>query len=73
MYEERTLLTARAAIIVLEQLCNIAQQRIGVARIWREQGHKMTRVLEVFLNDMRYINPRFTYLLTYYNLSRSPA
>jgi len=21
--------------------------------------------LEVFLNDMRYINPRFTYLLTY--------
>jgi len=44
MYEERTLLTARAAIIVLEQLCNIAQQRSGVARIWREQGHKMTRV-----------------------------
>jgi len=23
------------------------------------------RALEVFLNDMRYINPRFTYLLTY--------
>jgi len=22
--------------------------------------------LEVFLNDMRYINPRFTYLLTYH-------
>jgi len=22
-------------------------------------------ILEVFLNDMRYINPRFTYLLTY--------
>ena len=27
----------------------------------------MTRpsALEVFINDMRYINPRFTYLLTY--------
>jgi len=24
-----------------------------------------TLALEVFLNDMRYINPRFTYLLTY--------
>ena len=24
-----------------------------------------TSALEVFLNDMRYINPRFTYLLTY--------
>jgi len=23
------------------------------------------RCYEVFLNDMRYINPRFTYLLTY--------
>jgi len=26
--------------------------------------------LEVFLNDMRYINPRFTYLLTYILLCR---
>ena len=25
----------------------------------------MTSALEVFLNDMRCINPRFTYLLTY--------
>jgi len=25
----------------------------------------VTSVLEVFLNVMRYINPRFTYLLTY--------
>ena len=25
----------------------------------------VTSALEVFLNDMRYINPRFTYLLTY--------
>ena len=25
--------------------------------------------LEVFLNDMRYINPRFTYLLTYLPIS----
>ena len=25
--------------------------------------------LEVFLNDMRYINPRFTYLLTYLQLA----
>ena len=32
------------------------------------------RALEVFLNDMRYINPRFTYLLTYkirYKIQRS--
>ena len=26
---------------------------------------KRFSALEVFLNDMRYINPRFTYLLTY--------
>jgi len=26
--------------------------------------------LEVFLNDMRYINPRFTYLLTYLQTDR---
>ena len=26
----------------------------------------VTSALEVFLNVMRYINPRFTYLLTYY-------
>jgi len=26
----------------------------------------VTSVLEVFLNVMRYINPRFTYLLTYH-------
>jgi len=25
----------------------------------------ISSALEVFLNDMRYINPRFTYLLTY--------
>ena len=25
----------------------------------------VTSALELFLNDMRYINPRFTYLLTY--------
>jgi len=25
----------------------------------------INNVLEVFLNDMRYMNPRFTYLLTY--------
>ena len=29
-----------------------------------ERHHKPS-ALEVFLNDMRYINPRFTYLLTY--------
>jgi len=28
-------------------------------------NNKATSALEVFLNDMRYINPRFTYLLTY--------
>jgi len=28
----------------------------------------LTVDLEVFLNDMRYINPRFTYLLTYLTL-----
>ena len=28
------------------------------------QGDSVS-ALEVFLNDMRYINPRFTYLLTY--------
>ena len=28
----------------------------------------VTIALEVFLNDMRYINPRFTYLLTYLGL-----
>ena len=27
--------------------------------------HYGVSALEVFLNDMRYINPRFTYLLTY--------
>jgi len=27
--------------------------------------NRPTSALEVFLNDMRYINPRFTYLLTY--------
>ena len=37
----------------------------------------VTSALEVFLNDMRYINPRFTYLLTYLlthwgSLQRSP-
>ena len=26
-------------------------------------------LLEVFINDVRYINPRFTYLLTYYTMS----
>jgi len=26
-----------------------------------------TQRIRGFLNDMRYINPRFTYLLTYYN------
>ena len=26
----------------------------------------VTSALKVFLNDMRYINPRFTYLLTYF-------
>jgi len=30
-------------------------------RHWSVERHS----LEVFLNDMRYINPRFTYLLTY--------
>ena len=28
-------------------------------------SQNITCTLEVFLNDMRYINPRFTYLLTY--------
>jgi len=28
--------------------------------------HYGVSALEVFLNDMRYINPRFTYLLTYF-------
>jgi len=28
---------------------------------------------EVFLNDMRYINPRFTYLLTYIPEIRNPC
>ena len=32
---------------------------MALARVTNE------RALEVFLNDMRYINPRFTYLLTY--------
>jgi len=34
---------------------------------WRAAAgwDRRTRALEVFLNDMRYINPRFTYLLTY--------
>jgi len=27
--------------------------------------YSLPSALEVFLNDMRYINPRFTYLLTY--------
>jgi len=33
----------------------------GKVRVW---GTQTTSALEVFLNDMRYINPRFTYLLT---------
>jgi len=28
-------------------------------------ARRYASALEVFLNDMRYINPRFTYLLTY--------
>ena len=31
-----------------------------------------TEPLEVFLNDMRYINPRFTYLLTYLAMDTKP-
>jgi len=39
--------------------------------VWRRKsscspwGQSRINPLEVFLNDMRYINPRFTYLLTY--------
>jgi len=29
--------------------------------------------LEVFLNDMRYINPRFTYFLTYVSMQLIPG
>jgi len=38
--------------------------RSGVATL-RTAVHLLLSALEVFLNDMRYINPRFTYLLTY--------
>jgi len=35
-------------------------------------GVRMESTLEVFLNDMRYINPRFTYLLTYLLKATTP-
>jgi len=35
----------------------LSRRRVGVVLL--------LSALEVFLNDMRYINPRFTYLLTY--------
>jgi len=38
-------------------------------KIIRTRKHSSS-ALEVFLNDMRYINPRFTYLLTYLLTSR---
>ena len=33
------------------------------------QTNRYLSALEVFLNDMRYINPRFTYLLTYLSVA----
>ena len=35
------------------------------------EGNVDPSALEVFLNDMRYINPRFTYLLTYPQVTRT--
>ena len=34
--------------------------------------NKKLSALEVFINDMRYINPLFTYLLTYFTYLLSP-
>ena len=44
--------------------------RSGVATL-RTAVHLLLSALEVFLNDMRYINPRFAYLLTYLLTHRS--
>jgi len=39
------------------------RQRLWQVRFGRNTN--VTSTLEVFLGDMRYISPRFTYLLTY--------
>jgi len=44
---------------------NETDKTIDVSRIANTSSFA-ARQLEVFLNDMRYINPRFTYLLTYF-------
>ena len=39
---------------------------IGFPKVkWLHLAGEVDSALEVFINDMRYINPRFTYLLTY--------
>ena len=38
---------------------------LSLGETWPPPNAWFIGSLEVFLNDMRYINPRFTYLLTY--------
>jgi len=70
--QSRFLKSEKKRKLRLEHCCTVAW-RASSATAERLNCYLYIQIsaLEVFLNDMRYINPRFTYLLTYYHVLRS--